>query len=82
MKRRVFSVEALWDEEAKVFYSESDIDGLHIEAKTMKEFEKIMLELAPDLILANHFSQHDSSKVPLADIIPAFSLKIPQGACA
>ncbi len=54
MKRHVFTVKALWDEEAKVFYSKSDIDGLHIEAKTFEEFEKILMELEPDLIMANH----------------------------
>ena len=82
MKRRVFSVEALWDEEAKVFYSQSDIDGLHIEAKSLKEFEKIVMDLAPDLILANHFSQRDISSSSLTDLIPAFSLRVPQGMCA
>ena len=82
MKRHVFIVKALWDEETRVFYSESDIDGLHIEAKSLKEFEDIMMELAPELILANHFSQRDNSRASLADMIPAISLQVPQVAIA
>ncbi len=54
MARHVFTVKALFDEEAKIYYSESDIDGLHIEADSIDEFEKIMLELAPELALVNH----------------------------
>ena len=54
MQKRSFFVRARWDAEAKVFYSESDIDGLHIEADTVEEFEPIMLQLAPELIAANH----------------------------
>ena len=77
MKRHVFIVKALWDEDAGVFYSESDIDGVHIEAKSLKEFEDIMMELAPDLILAKRFSQRDNSKLPLADMISAISLQVP-----
>ena len=82
MKRHVFIVKALWDKEAKVFYSESDIDGLYIEAKNLKEFEEIMMDLAPDLILANHFSKRDNSSASLADMIPAISLQVPQMAIA
>lgn len=75
MARHMFTVKVLWDEEAKVFFSESDIDGLHIEAKTLEEFEKIMMELAPELALANHLLNCDLTKVSLADMIPAISLQ-------
>ena len=34
MKRK-YLVTAIWDEEAQVFYSKSDIHGLHIEAETL-----------------------------------------------
>lgn len=47
-------VKAVWDAEAEVFYSESDIEGLHIEAATLDEFEAIMLDAAPELIMVNH----------------------------
>ena len=49
-----FRVEAVWDEEAGVFISESDIIGLHIEAETLDKFAQLVSEFAPDLILANH----------------------------
>ena len=35
-----FFVKAVWDEEAKVFYSDSDIVGLHIEAETIEGFRE------------------------------------------
>ena len=49
-----FFVKAVWDEEAKVFYSDSDIVGLHIEAETIEEFREILVDIAPELIPANH----------------------------
>ncbi len=82
MGRRIFTVRAVWDEEAGVFFSESDIDGLHIEAKNLEEFEEIAMELAPDLALANHIFNQNLSKIPLADMIPAISLRLPQEICA
>jgi Domain of unknown function (DUF1902) len=52
--KRTFYVKALWDDEAKVYYSETDIEGLFIETGTLEEFEVIMPELARDMIIANH----------------------------
>mgnify|MGYP003112722842 CR=1 FL=1 len=49
-----FFVRALWDDEAKVFVSESDIKGLHIEADTIEEFERVIFEHARELIFENH----------------------------
>lgn len=34
MAKRMFGVTVHWDEKANAFYSDSDIIGLHIEAKT------------------------------------------------
>ena len=48
-----FYVEALWDEDAQVYYSKSDIPGLNIEAGTLGEFEEFMHELAPVLLIEN-----------------------------
>jgi Domain of unknown function (DUF1902) len=63
--KRTFYVKALWDDEAKVWYSESDIFGLHIETKTLEEFEDIMPDLARDMIFANHNSADElASKSP------------------
>ena len=75
MKRK-YLVTALWDPDAHiVFYSESDIEGLHIEADTMEEFEAVMVELAPDLIIANHLSPDELVEVPLRELIPSIVLR-------
>jgi hypothetical protein len=52
--KRTFFVKALWDAEAKVWYSETDIEGLFIETRHLAEFEEIIPELARDMIIANH----------------------------
>lgn len=52
--KRTFFVAAQWDSEASVFYSDSDIDGLHIEASSLDEFESLVVELAPELVVENH----------------------------
>ena len=70
MKKRGFFVKAIWDENAGVFYSESDIVGLHIEAKTLEEFEEIMEENAADLVVANHIKPQEIEKSKIADLIP------------
>lgn len=54
MAHQSFYIRARWDEEAKVFFSESDISGLHIEAESLEEFEKILDDIALELIIANH----------------------------
>jgi hypothetical protein len=36
----------IWDHEAQVYYSESNIRGLHIEAETLEEFEVVAMEMA------------------------------------
>jgi hypothetical protein len=71
MDRRTFTVTAIWDDEAKVYYSESDIIGLHIEAATLEEFEAVMLDVAPSLVVRNHYSKSDLMTRPMADLIPA-----------
>lgn len=71
MVKRTFFVKAVWDPEAMVFYSESDIEGFHIEATTIDEFEEIIFDTAIDLIVANHISLPDLAGTPLRDLIPA-----------
>ncbi|WP_325465968.1 DUF1902 domain-containing protein [Pararhizobium sp.] len=71
MVKRTFFVKALWDADAQVFYSESDIEGLHIEADTVEQFEEVMFDAAIDLIVANHISAPDLADTPLRDLIPA-----------
>ena len=53
-KTRSFWVKAKWDHENQIFWSESNIIGLHIEAPTLDEFQEVMTALVPELIAANH----------------------------
>lgn len=78
MKRRTFSIKAVWDEDAKVFFSQSDIKGLYIEAKTIDEFEAIVLDCAVELIIANHISAPDLAKKPFKDLIPTILWQRPE----
>jgi Domain of unknown function (DUF1902) len=48
-----YYVKALWDAEASVWTSETDIPGLVIEANTLTEFESLLWELAPEMLAAN-----------------------------
>ena len=78
MARRNFTVHAMWDDEAKVFYAQSDIIGLHIEADTLEEFEQVVMREAPDLIVANHMTGAEMSSGSIADLIPAIFLRGPE----
>jgi len=55
-----FWVRPRWDAEAQVFYSESNIAGLHIETTTVDEFHALAREIAPEMIQDNH-PQHVSA---------------------
>jgi len=78
MMKRTFFVRAVWDEKANVFYSQSDIQGLHVEAKTIDEFESVFHDLAVELILQNHMSLPDFTEKPLKDLIPAILWERPE----
>ncbi|HLV84456.1 MULTISPECIES: DUF1902 domain-containing protein [Devosia] len=82
MIKRMFNVTAHWDDEAKVFYADSDIIGLHIEAKTIDEFESVMMEVAPGLVIANHVSKAELESSAPEDIIPAILWQRPVGKAA
>ena len=79
MSRRIFKVTAVWDEDAKVFFSQSDIDGLHIEAETLEEFEDLLLEMGPEMALANHLIPENSQQ-PISDLVPAIVWQRPAAA--
>lgn len=53
MKSTSYYVKALWDQEAKVWVSDTNIPGLVIEADTLAEFERLMVGLAPEMLSAN-----------------------------
>jgi Domain of unknown function (DUF1902) len=53
--KTTFFVKALWDDEANVWYSETDIEGLFINAKNLEKFEEVISGFAGDLVLENHW---------------------------
>lgn len=53
MMKPSYYVKALWDPEASVWTSESDIPGLVIEANTLTEFETLIWQLAPEMLAEN-----------------------------
>ncbi len=48
-----YYVKALWDAEAQVWVSETDIPGLVIETHTLAEFEAAFQDLAPEMLAIN-----------------------------
>ena len=82
MAKRMFSVTAHWDDVAKVFYSDSDIVGLHIEAATIEEFEVVMMDIAPGLVISNHVSKAELAALAPEDVIPAILWQRPAGKAA
>ena len=80
MTKRVFTVKAIWDKDASVFYSESDIEGFHVEAPTVEEFEAIMFDVAAELIVANHISALEIAEKPFKELLPAIIWQRPNNA--
>ena len=72
-----FTVEARWDAEAGVYVSSSDIIGLHIEASSLDEFEALVFEHGPELILANHLGGEPLADRAVLDILPTIIFKRP-----
>ena len=50
---KVFTVTAVWDPDAEVFTTVSDIPGLVVEAATFEELIDLVRALAPEVIAAN-----------------------------
>lgn len=48
-----YAVTAVWDAEAGVYWSQSDIVGLNVEAATLSEFVDLVEAMAPELIRDN-----------------------------
>ena len=68
--KRNFYVKAVWDDEAKVFYADSDIKGLGIEAADLDTFEEVMNAHAIELIMANHVTAKEAMTIPVCDLVP------------
>ena len=50
---KAYKVEAIWDPDAAVFTSRSDIPGLVVEAETFEEFVSLVEDLAPQVMASN-----------------------------
>ncbi|MES2861296.1 MAG: DUF1902 domain-containing protein [Pseudomonadota bacterium] len=48
-----FYIKAIWDPEAEVWTSESNIQGLCLETATLAEFESLAKHFAPELLSEN-----------------------------
>ena len=68
--KRTFFVKALWDDLAKIWYSETDIDGLFINAKDLDEFEDVINEFAGDLVLENHWRRGQVPEETISSTVP------------
>lgn len=77
MSQQTFRIRAVWDKEAGVYVSDSDIIGLHVEAADLRTFEELVLEYAPDLVLTNHLSVADFVTRPLRDLLPTIVFERP-----
>ena len=80
MSKRNFEVRAVWDDEAQVWFAESDIIGLHLEAETLEEFEALVAEYAAEMILENHLQDADISPESLRKTMPAIFVREPRAA--
>ncbi len=63
---RSFWVRARWDQQYGIFRSESNISGLHIETRTLDEFQDLVVDLVPELIRANHGNRKDVHEIERA----------------
>jgi uncharacterized membrane protein YqgA involved in biofilm formation len=75
---RTYHVKAIWDVDSKLWISESDIEGLHIEAATLDEFEAILNDVGGELVAANHVSDMDLERFKARDLIPAIVFVRPE----
>lgn len=48
-----FYVKAFWDDEASVWWSESNIPGLVLQTETLEEFQELILHFSPELLATN-----------------------------
>jgi hypothetical protein len=50
---KTFEITAIWDPDAEVFTTQSDIPGFVVEAETFEELVDLVRALAPEVIAAN-----------------------------
>lgn len=78
MSQRTYSVTAVWDPEAKVYYAQSDIIGLHVEAANLEDFQALVRDLAVELIMTNHVSPEEIANTPIRDLVPGIIWSLPE----
>ena len=64
-----FVVIPVWDDEAKVWYTDGNIIGLNLEAETLEELIGLVREYAGEMIEANHSTATGTQ-------IPAHAVKL------
>jgi hypothetical protein len=80
--KKVFYVRPVWDDEAKTYYTDSDILGLAIETPSLDEFEELVAELGPMMIMANHRTAEDAAEIPTIDLVPTIVFQKPLAAAS
>ncbi len=75
--KRTFYVKAIWDDEAKVWISDTDIQGLFINAKDLNEFEEVVSEFAGELVLENHWRNENVPPDVISSTVPIIILQRP-----
>lgn len=76
-QEHTYTVEAIWDPQASVWTSRSDIKGLVIETETLDEFEEMVLALGPEMIRDNHLAPAGLSDEKAADLMPTIVWRRP-----
>ena len=56
-----FTVTAIWDPEAEVWTSETDVPGLVVEADSLEEFFQFVADMAP-ILIADEGASHGQLK--------------------
>lgn len=80
--KKTFYVRALWDDEVKRWYSESDIRGLHIETDTLEQFGEVLKDVAVELVFANHLTAEEIASTPIRELAPMIIWERPQDQAA
>ena len=61
---QTYHIRAVWDPEAEVYYSETNVPGLVVEAETLSEFMAITEELLPEMLKANSSTEIGTYRRP------------------
>jgi Domain of unknown function (DUF1902) len=65
MAAKQYVIRAVWDPEARVFFAESNVPGLNVEAETIPELVEILQDVVPALLLDANAPQSERRRVRL-----------------